>query len=145
VPTPHIEVIARGLLVESGRTLVCRNIKHGFCYLPGGHVEFGESSEAALIREFEEECGQSVQVLKFAFASEETFSTRKRMHQEVNLVFHVERERNGDDMASREPELEFEWLARKQLAETDLRPKSIRAWLLEGTPASKVWMSNIRT
>src|SRR5262249_814619 len=43
-----IEVIARGLLRDRSQILVCQSLKHGYCYLPGGHVEFGEPAAVAL-------------------------------------------------------------------------------------------------
>ena len=56
------EFIARGVLVQDGRVLLCQNLKHGYTYLPGGHIEFAEPGQEALKREMLEECGQSVEV-----------------------------------------------------------------------------------
>jgi ADP-ribose pyrophosphatase YjhB (NUDIX family) len=86
----EIEVIARGCLVHGCHVLLCRNVKHGYCYLPGGHVEFGESAAQAVAREFVEESGLRVRVGELALVSEGAFATKKRWHHEVNLVFHVE-------------------------------------------------------
>ena len=52
-----IENIARGVCVVDGRVLLCRPKKGGYTYLPGGHIEFGETSRAALVREMKEETG----------------------------------------------------------------------------------------
>src|SRR5262249_44925533 len=41
---PHIEVIARGVIRRGRFVLACRNVKKGYVYLPGGHVEFGETA-----------------------------------------------------------------------------------------------------
>ncbi|MBY0262673.1 MAG: NUDIX domain-containing protein, partial [Phycisphaerales bacterium] len=85
-----IEFIARGVLIAGSRVLLCRNLKHDYLYLPGGHVEFGESAAAALAREFLEEAALPVRVGPLALVSEGTFATKRRGHHEVNLVFHVE-------------------------------------------------------
>ena len=55
-----IELIARGLARRDNDVLLCLNLKGGYAYLPGGHVEFGESAREALEREFVEESGIQV-------------------------------------------------------------------------------------
>ena len=50
-----IEVIARGVCVAGGRVLLCRAKGGSSTYLPGGHVEFGETGREALVREMREE------------------------------------------------------------------------------------------
>lgn len=131
-PQP-IEVIARGCLLEGSRVLLCRNLKHGYLYLPGGHVEFGESAAAALQREFLEECAMPVRVGNLALVSEGAFPTRKREHHEINLVFHVERSGGGaKPIQSREEGIAFEWMELAAVADTDIRPLAAKAWLASG-------------
>ncbi len=131
----EIEVIARGLMVIGSKVLLCRNIKHGYCFLPGGHVEFGETAAAALVREFEEECGLSPTVRSLGQVSEGIFHDGKRLRHEVNLVFHVEHPSAVADAAtpppvtSLEKKIAFEWVDLGNLGEVDLRPESALAWL----------------
>lgn len=133
---PKTEIIARGLLTHQGRVLLCQNREAGYYYLPGGHVEFGESSAYALQREILEECGQPVVVGPLLLVSEQVFRGPKRTHHEINLVFHMEqlggRHTPPDSVPSVEPDIGFDWIELAQLHETDLRPDELKAWLMSG-------------
>ena len=47
----HIETIARGVCVKDGKVLLCFPKDRSYAYLPGGHIEFGETGRVALVRE----------------------------------------------------------------------------------------------
>ncbi len=47
---PHIETIARAVILRRAHVLLCQNKEHGYFYLPGGHVEFGETAADAVKR-----------------------------------------------------------------------------------------------
>jgi len=132
--TPHhIEFIARGLVLRGQHLLVCANRKHGYLYLPGGHVEPGESSAAALVREFKEETGLTVEAGRMMLVSENAFTQRDRLRHEINLVFHVEHPPPWpDDVPSQEPGIEFRWLDLAAVVDADLRPATIKAWIVAG-------------
>ena len=53
---------AGGIAVHEERLLVEKNLEHGFCFAPGGRVEFGENAVDALAREIKEELGEEVTV-----------------------------------------------------------------------------------
>jgi 8-oxo-dGTP diphosphatase len=66
-PIPSLtRLAAYGLIRRGGRTLLCRvapgNIGEGLWTLPGGGLAFGESPEAAAIREVEEETGLAARI-----------------------------------------------------------------------------------
>ncbi len=153
-----IEIIARGCLLHGSYVLLCRNVKHGYCYLPGGHVEFSESAAGALAREFLEESGVRVRVGELALVSEGAFPTKKRWHHEINLVFHVEQvggtpastnrasQTAPPVIKSREDWIDFAWIELAAIPETDIRPVAAKAWLatLGGTAATGVeWVSEL--
>ena len=134
----HIELIARGLLIWGDRVLVCRNFKGGYCYLPGGHVDPGESAADACAREFLEETGLRVRPGRCLLVCEARFTQNSKRRHEVSIVFHVEHPdewgaHRGDlppAVVSVEPKIAFDWVARECLPQTDLRPRATREWLL---------------
>ncbi|MEM7629225.1 MAG: NUDIX domain-containing protein [Planctomycetota bacterium] len=153
MPAGTIEIIARGLLRAGDHILVCRNLKHGYAYLPGGHVEFGEAASDALQRELVEELGAStaatMSVGPLLLVNEGSFGVKKREHHELNLVFHVEHAFPSvpPPVASTEQKIAFDWLDMAALPEADLRPGPVRAWLaaggvVEGPPIG--WLSDMQ-
>ncbi|MCE9590006.1 MAG: NUDIX domain-containing protein [Planctomycetes bacterium] len=90
---PEIEVIARGVWVEAGHLLLCRNRERGHLFLPGGHVEFNEPAQLALEREFREEAGLAVKAGQFIGVFEAGFDQvgkrGPRRHHELNFLFLI--------------------------------------------------------
>ncbi len=125
-----IEFITRGLLIRDGRVLLCRNVKHGYYFLPGGHVEFGETAADALVREFKEEAGIVARCGTAAMVAEHVFERKKGPCHEINVVFHVELP--DQEIKSLEPKIAFEWADLARVSELDLRPTSVKAWLAAG-------------
>lgn len=124
----EIEWIARGLLTRGDDVLLCRNRKHGYSYLPGGHVEFGESAPDALHREFVEEAGIQVAVRRPLLVAELRFTQKGRARHEVTIVFHVEHSAS-EAIVSQEPEIDFHWVPRSAIEPTNLRPALVKQWL----------------
>jgi 8-oxo-dGTP diphosphatase len=132
-----IELIARGVLRKGQHLLVCRNVEQGYVYLPGGHVEFGESAQRALEREFLEETGLSVEAGACGLVTESLFEQRGEAKHEYSLVFHVEHQGSMDlldGLKSRESHIAFDWVDLAAVGDLDLRPVSVRAWLVTGAP-----------
>jgi 8-oxo-dGTP diphosphatase len=166
-PQPkRIETISRGLVLQSGRVLLCRDRKGGYCYLPGGHVDPGESAADALVRELSEEAGLTrVRIGTCALVTEQRFLQGGKPRHEINLVFHVEQAytRSGEAIGGLESEsdspggsapplprvesledhIEFIWAEAAALNEIDIRPLSLKAWLMTGNDGldRPGWMS----
>ena len=58
-------------------------------FLPGGHVEFGESAKDALVREIDEELGITCTVGKFLGLVEHKWMNKGVLNCEINQVFEV--------------------------------------------------------
>lgn len=144
IPAKHIEIIARGLLLHGGSVLLCRNIVGNYRYLPGGHIEPGESAREALARELHEEAGLRATVGPLLLVTEERFEQGGRPRHEINLVFHVEQATapdatlllDGDGeppaVASLEGDIAFDWIELASVHEAEVKPSSAAAWLATG-------------
>lgn len=143
----QIEFIARGALVRNGRVLLCQSIKNEYFYLPGGHIEFGESASAAAAREFHEELGVRPPIGGLVMVSEGVFDAKRR-HHEVNLVFHVEHPspwpKSLEKPKSKEKAIAFRWVELAAVQDLDIRPLAVKAWLAAGIGGGSIeWVSEI--
>lgn len=84
-----------GILVENGKVLMIEQEKKGNKYwlLPGGGLDFGESFEECIKREFREEAGIEVEPEKLVFISESIAPDNSRHI--VNLYFKVVKKIRG--------------------------------------------------
>ena len=88
------EIRSSVLLFEEGKVLLALHRKKGWEYwvLPGGHVEDGESPEAAAVREIKEETGLEVRVDRLAFVCDSILQEGgKVVRHVVNLVYLASR------------------------------------------------------
>lgn len=60
-----IDVLVRALIVQKGKILVCKKLNRDYYFLPGGHVDFGESLRESLKRELKEELGLKIKKSNF--------------------------------------------------------------------------------
>lgn len=126
-----IETIARGVAVADGRLLVCRAKGSAISYLPGGHIEFGETGREALAREIREELGSEVSVGAFLGVVENSFMQHGKPHAEVNLVYEMTFKGSVDSLESQEDWIGFEWCSLDRLEEAGLLPADfldLRDW-----------------
>ena len=142
-----IETIARGVCVVDGNILLCRAKGGTTTYLPGGHIEFGETGRQALVREIKEELGLESSTGAFLGVVENSFLQHGKPHAEINLVYELFLEPSAPPLsenaqhipsnrpegtplqgvpipASREDWIEFEWRPLDDLG--DLLPEAFR-------------------
>lgn len=119
-----IETIARGVCMRGGRLLVCRGKGVKTCYLPGGHIEFGETGRIALAREMAEETGLEAVPRAFLGAVENSFMQHGRPHAEINLVYSMDIPEG--EVESKEDWISFEWVELSRLGEAGLLPEAFR-------------------
>lgn len=133
----HIHVIARGLLVQGEHLILCRVKDAKWMFLPGGHVEDGESAKVALLRELNEEMGiMNGEVVDFLGVCENVFNLEEDVLQhEINIVFKVSIPQNTE-LSNKEDHIEFVKIETKDLANQKFLPESLKSslvsWLQNG-------------
>lgn len=123
----YIETIARGVAVKDGKILLCRAKGGSSTYLPGGHIELGETGREALIREIKEETGLNSTTGRFLGVVENSFVQKGRKHSEINLVYELDVESPDGSVSAAEDWIEFEWRELTDLDAANLLPEAFRA------------------
>lgn len=126
-----VETIARGVCIRDGKVLLCKAKGGKSTYLPGGHIEFGETGAEALVREIKEELGVDSSCGEFLGVVENSFLQHGRPHAEINLVYRLNLKSQISDskgldsdykLESQEDWIEFEWRDISDLGNANLLP-----------------------
>ena len=129
-----IEIIVRGVLIKDGYLLVCRPVGKAYCYLPGGHVEFFETAQEALQREWQEELNYSCEIGSFLKVFEERFiDSNQQKHHEYTFLYQVDclELQANLEVKSNESFIQFEWVPLNDLQQYPLLPKSMQTFLID--------------
>ncbi|MGE0172496.1 MAG: NUDIX domain-containing protein [Oligoflexales bacterium] len=148
--------LARGIIFSNDSVLLVQDVKgKGHFFLPGGHIEVGESAVSALTREIQEELGWKVEAGPFVGCLENRWDyTRKRDQQhievfELNLLFLVNANEKllRSTPVSKEDHIAFKWVPFKELSDAFILPpvtKDIIVKLRESGSAFKsIWESTL--
>jgi len=124
-----VETIARGVAIADGKILLCRAKGGKSTYLPGGHIEFGETGREALVREVKEELGVDSTAGSFLGVVENSFLQHGKPHSEINLVYELNLPATNCQLptASCEEWIEFEWCPLAELKGANLLPAAFNA------------------
>ncbi len=142
----------RAAIERDGRILFLRArdssalSEDGYWYfLPGGHVDHGETLEAALRREIREEVGMEVEAIEPAFLREFIAEKHRNLSPEMPPDHHVialiyrcqavpEQEPSPTGPIDGTEVVEgWTWLDRDQLSHLDIRPPHLAAALAQAT------------
>lgn len=143
-PKSHIHLIARGLLARGEEVILCRVKDAKWFFLPGGHIEDGESARTALLRELKEEIGEGdYNVTSFVGACENIFSLDEdTLQHEMNIVFKVEVPREVK-IGTKEDHIEFVTVAKKDLKDYKILPATLKEGLLSWIGDEKPFLKEV--
>lgn len=129
----NIHVLSRGVIIDHDHILLCktRDLPISFYFLPGGHVEHGESVTTSLLRELMEETGIQFKIKRFLGCLEYSFEPGHSSichNHEYNFIFEVESDilQSSNKILQIEDHIELLWLPLSQLTEIDFRAEPLR-------------------
>ena len=131
-PKSHIHLIARGLLLHGDNIILCRVKDAEWFFLPGGHIEDGESAKVALLRELREEIGEgNYNITSFVGACENIFPLEEGFFQhEMNIVFAIDVPK-GIELKTKEDHIEFISVAKNDLKNYKILPIPLKDGIIE--------------
>lgn len=132
IQTP-IEIILRAIIVANDKILLCAsNDQPPIYYLPGGHLDPGETLEAGLKREIMEEAGVKVRAFKFLGLFENFFRWRGEDHHEINFLYQVTLNiKNPREIKSHESHISLIWLEIEKMKKFKILPFQMHKYLIE--------------
>jgi len=124
----QFHLIARAVIFNGNNVLLARQKGMDNTFLPGGHIEIGESVVTALKREINEELGLDLDVEEYLGVVEANWVCGGREHFEINHVFKANiKDLNFDSpLKSCEDHLEFLWSSIGDLNENNLLPHPLK-------------------
>jgi len=139
----NIEVCVRAIIQSKGKILTCWHKEKKYYFFPGGHIDFGETAESALIRELREELDIVVRKLSFIgiveniyVEKEDKHKEHRGKHHEINLVFNVLAEKAKDK--SLEDHIDFIFLDKRSFARRKIFPVALKMAVIG-------WLKNKKT
>ncbi|NQZ75167.1 MAG: NUDIX hydrolase [Ekhidna sp.] len=120
------------LFIKEDHILIQKDLKDDFWALPGGRVEFFETTADTVVREIHEELGWKVQVVRPIWFIENFFQIGKTNFHEISTIYlmkildHSEFNPNIE-FSGLEDHLTFKWSDISELSEINLKPKELKS------------------
>lgn len=140
----NIHVLSRAVIVDQDHILLCktRDLPISFYFLPGGHIEHGESAEDAVLRELLEESGAQCRIKRFLGCLEHSFEPGHSSichNHEYNFFFEAESDllKIQNPIARLEDHIELIWIPLHKIDSIDFRPEPLKKLLPEWLKSPK--------
>ncbi len=119
--------LARGVATKDGKILLAYFPKKEYYFLPGGHIELGESGKTALTREIMEELGCEAEVQNHLTTFEHAYQGDTEMENELTLVYGFSISGN---VQSKVEHLIFDWVSLSDFENIKFLPKALKEIVL---------------
>lgn len=123
----NIEAISRVIIRRGEQVLLCKNKEQGRYFLPGGHVEFGDTMADTVYKELNEEMGlekEQIENLEYFDVLENFYGEGEERRHEINFIFKADLAEGGDT-SSKEEQIDFEWKNLTDLENINFLPKEM--------------------
>lgn len=131
-----------GIIIKEGKLLTLKMSNNVSYCLPGGHVELGEDTKTAVVREMLEETNTNVNIIKQLAIVESFYVDKNNLNtHELSFYYIVEPENYDYISLEKYSKIEndkneikkhnFEWLDINKLSSIDLRPRYIKEKLIK--------------
>ncbi|PHP51777.1 NUDIX domain-containing protein [Actinomyces ruminis] len=129
------ELIVRGVIRRGDEVLLVQSTGSGWWFLPGGHLETGETLSQCLVRELIEEARLEVTELHGLGFIEHSYTDDTGGHHELNVLIQAA---SVGEVGAVEDDLTFQWFPVSMLAALDVRPEGVAAALRRGGPIGRL-------
>lgn len=128
-----------GIAIYNHRILLHTTAKDDFWNLPGGRVEFNESTDQTIKREMKEELDIEVQVRKLLFVNENFFTYEDKHYHEIGFYYVIDFP-DGHEIIKKDGEftgiedngkLIFRWFTLDELEGLNVFPEILRTELIK--------------
>ena len=141
-----------GILIHNNRVLLHTTKTDDFWNLPGGRVEFNESTEQALIRELQEELGVTIQHERIVYINEDFFEYDCKKYHEIGFYYLVSLAEDHEILQENKEfygledngRLIFKWFEVEELLDVEVYPKILKTDIQEIIKGSGIKHSIIR-
>ena len=123
-----------GVIVRNGKVLLVEMDNAGFFCLPGGHVELGETTEEAMIREMKEETTKDTYIKEYLGSIENFFVNKhnESIHEIASYYLMDFKDDEIKDLSRIENDegtlvnLNFKWFDLKELKNVNIKPAYLK-------------------
>ena len=142
-----IHILVRGVIIVDDHVLLAHAKDAANTFLPGGHVEVGESLAHALSRELAEELGCASRVANYLGLVEHQWNAGDYRQHELNHLFLASLTgiTSTQALPSRESHLEFRWARLAELTNHNLLPAPLTGIIQRHAQGKRgpVWASTL--